>query len=289
MLNKTQDKHRNILFAALILMPVAGVCDDLPSSGFDGLVSVAYSKPRFENVFKGLEKDGIDYRASIAWQTSVGLGAQVDFSEMQQKLGDDPQLTLIPRSTAIHGFFRNSTLLAGVLYQEKRQKIDVEGVTISNNFFPRNITAIEAQWYGSQVTWYGQFGRQRFMFDAAPFHAQGDVGFIQFRFFPKENWLLSAGFLHSMLNSPIDRETLRGNAFIAGIEYQVSGTPLSLFAQHMEARYQVAGLAAAGAGLSKLGVKFSWGRSSLQQRDRTGASLDPIGTDGLIAAPRTGI
>lgn len=286
MQNKKQVMRHNLLFTALTLVPVVGLCDDSTSSRFEGFVSVSYSKPRFENFLKGLEKDGLDYRASIASQTSIGLGAQVDFAEMQQKLGGEPELTLTPRSTALHAFFRNSTLLVGFLYQEKRDKIAADGVVISNNLYPRNITAIEGQWYANQVTWYGQFGRQRSVLNAAPFNAQGDVGFIQLRFFQKENWLMSAGFLYSSQNSPIDREPLVGNAFIAGMEYQFVGTPISMFAQHTEARYQYAGQSVGGAGLSQLGVKLSWGRSSLQQRDRTGVSLDPIGTDGLIIAPR---
>lgn len=280
-------KHHNILFAGLTLIPAAGMCADLLLSGFDGLVSAAYSKPRFENALKSIGKDGIDYRASIAWQTTVGFGAQVDFTEMQQNIGIDRDVTLIPRSTALHAYFRNSTLLAGFLYQDKRQKIKVDGVSVDGLNMPRNISAVEAQWYGDKVTWYGQFGRQRFMFDFPPVQLQGDVGVIQFRFFPKENWLISTGYFYSTLSSSVV-EGRRGNAFIAGVEYQVPKTPLSLFAQHIEAKYQVNGKSDVGAGLSQLGVKFSWGRSSLQQRDRTGASLDPIATDGLIIAPSAG-
>lgn len=180
---------------------------------------------------------------------------------------------------AVHLAYRSSeNFLVGGFFQQEmdREAQTFEGNTLVETHYRTSFGA-EAQLYLDRVTLYGQAGIVRNTIDYGyPLPEIGTFASGEIRYFPTDDIKLDLhGMLAQFSGENMGYQPRRALRIGLGAEYQLPGMPASLFASadHLTTTW---------ADQSDLdyravaGIRFNFGSETLLDRDRNGASLDPV-------------
>lgn len=278
------------LFAtiALALLPVGAFAADPPQRvtapaaaftnvpDFDAFGSVAIGYTGWE-VREFLEQSlNVEARATFASTLSGAFGFQAD-GMFEGSYYSSDEITNNTGSLAGHVFWRDSNKgLLGVIAQ---------GNAKSGNFTSdrQYFLGVEAQYFIGNVTLYGQVAYQSLAINVYSVNADAN-GFAlagQVRYFTTPNFMLALRGEYSDLSFDGVAAGMDHIAWSLGgkAEYRFAASPISVFA---EADYRRGAFKVAADSLWEtdkrfmIGAKWNLGSQTLFQRDRSGASLDPV-------------
>lgn len=255
------------------------------SSGMDGFGSLALGYNWWSGDF-GPNANGlhVNARGSFFAPVSGSIGFQLDGSYERNAYGSGEAVEHAG-TVAGHIFTRNTTGLFGAIAQTTLSTTTGDN---SGDGDTRFFLGAEGQYFvNNAVTLYGQAAYQSFNagstgFDGASFTADGFSGVAQARFFAAENVMLvgKVAYEYGKLSFGGPSTTVNSWAVAGKGVYHIHHTPVSVFA---EAQYRASDFNPSGLRSAKehetrglVGVKYSFTSKSLLERDRTGASLDPI-------------
>jgi hypothetical protein len=290
--------NKLMLALALSMPAAAAMAADLPRrvappvsapifAGIDAFASVSagYNWGNLESFGSSTSANGLELsaRGSFSAPISAGFGVQVDGQYERSAysiFGTD--LKKNTGEVAGHMFWRDSNRgLIGVIGQASSTETSF-GLLSDRRYF----IGAEGQYYLGNVTLYGQAAYQNANFGFPSFgfsngiKADGFVGAAQLRYFITPDLMIAAkGGYENVSTSDLGGISLRHSAWLAGgkIENRFYGTPFSVFA---EADYRAGDFnqlsGKENETRAQVGVKLNFGSNTLIERDRAGASLDPI-------------
>jgi hypothetical protein len=228
------------------------------------------------------------FAVPIFAQYGFQLDAQLErdqFSGAQALLGAG-KLTKNTADIAAHIYWRNPDRgLVGALAQASITETTL-GLLSDRRYF----IGLEAQYYIGKLTLYGQAAYQNFNFGVPIGSTTGIDGngfnlVGQARYFWKPNTMLAlkTAYEHvstSNLGAGIIPE-IKHSAWMMGgrIEHRLNNSAFSFYldGEHRSGRFTAFGLALSEKDTrATVGIKYNFGTKTLFERDRSGASLDPI-------------
>lgn len=287
-----------ILGLALTLPSLAATAADLPRraappaavpvfAGIDAFASISagYNWGRLESFGSGTSADGLELsaRGTFAAPITSTFGVQVD-GQYERSAYDISNQTLKKNTGEVagHAFWRDSNLgLLGLIGQASSTETNF-GLFSDRRYF----LGAEGQYYFGNFTLYGQAAYENGNF-GVPFSSlngikvDGFVGAAQLRYFMTPDLMIAAkGGYENLRTSDFGFSyNIRHTAWLAGakIENRFTGTPFSVFAEadYRGGDYNISA-AKEHETRAVVGMKINFGSSSLIERDRAGASLDPI-------------
>jgi hypothetical protein len=303
---------KNILLAgaSLTLLASAASAADMPSypaeaavvetNPWDAFVSVGAGYTFFDvgDDF-GADLEEVDdfnaeARATAAYQFGTfGVQGDMVFNYQSFDLPEIGGFTLLDstKSTDLagHAYWRNDSFLLGAFGQYGYTSIDAfESIGLDVDRF---YGGAEAQAYWGDFTLYAQAGYQSYDFGFGLDDVDGFFVNAEVRYFATENWkaFLNGGYSTVGLDTDVlgdldldfDTFTVGG-----GTEYRFNNSPISVFANAEYSSSETDGLADIGVlGGEELefssvkvmaGLKLNLGSQTLLERDRAGASLNPV-------------
>jgi hypothetical protein len=283
----------SILLSGAFMSPQIWSEEVVNTGGFDGFVSGGVGQGQNSNVSNANGHGRVDQlRVSVAYTGKDGFGGQLDnVYERQQKLPSDIISGASTTDMAGHLFYRNATWLSGVFAQ--RRTFDIK----SNNLYyggslhapiDRTFYGVEGQYYLKDLTLYGQVGRQELGL-VPGYSPTGNLINTEARYFVNDNWKATAGYGYNKLNGRNDINALgfdgKTNTYSLGTEYRFQNTPLSIFAQYDSLHQSYSSTAGSFNSKSNVflaGVRMNLGKETLRQRDKDGATLNPVPVDNSI-------
>ncbi len=279
---------------ALSIPALAAVAADLPSrvapppavpvfASFDAFASMAvgYNWGRMD--FSSSKADGLELQArgSFFAPLNAHFGAQVDgqFERSVYSSGVGSDFKKTTGELAGHAFWRDSkTGLVGVIAQASSTETSF-GFLSDRRYF----LGAEGQSFFGNFTLYGQAAYENVNFGvpmASGVGADGFVGAAQLRYFVTPNLMIAAKGGYENIRTQNDAYAgLHHSAWLAGgkVEHRLSASPLSLFAEadYRSGQFNIGDLKEHET-RAVVGVKVNFGSNTLIERDRSGASLDPI-------------
>jgi len=275
---------------ALATLSSAAVAADLPIrkpaeapgvvalSGFDAFGSLALGYNRWD--VEGLRSDGLNVEARGTFYAplfaNIGFQADGAFTRSEYSAFGE-SMRRHTGTLAGHVFHRNSAGLVGVLVQGNAN--DTNFVS-SRDYF----VAAEGQYFLGAATLYGQAGYQNTTYSGIGNSLTADGWNIaaQLRYFVQPNLMvaLKAGYADLKFDA-IFGTGLTHTAWKIGAktEYRFDASPISVFAEvdYRDGRVKSAGLEVKEKETrAMVGAKWNFGSQTLFQRDRNGASLDPM-------------
>lgn len=248
---------------------------------------------------KGLD---LNARVSVAVPLGGAFGAQVDgeYSRTVYRVTEDSEgwsEKLNDSTVAAHVFARNSKGLVGVVAQR---------TSTNSNFGDGQATYYiggEGQFYLGKATVYGQvaYGSD----DFSPTNSNGINAQAQLRYFPQDNLKLTLrGGYEFFKITPDSRYNWGGDSWSdkvntvaigANAEYRLAGSSVSILGdvdyRATKLKYRddftggyYANRQTTGDLRLMVGVKLNFGSTTLIERDRSGASLDPVRSLGQHAS-----
>ena len=240
----------------------------------------------------------LESRASFFAPISGSIGFQADglYERASNKIPTEGLFGIdsvnIVRNTgtlAGHIFTRNSSGLIGVFAQGSSTTDNVIGLTGQNR---RYVFGVEGQYFLGNTTLYGQVGYQNMSIaDVADVSANSN-GFNlagQVRHFVAPNFMVALKVDYEKLNGSDLFDQVNQSSWRVGIrpEYRLEASPLSVFADLSHRRSELSGANAPDYTETEtrgmIGLKVNFGAKTLFERDRSGASLDPIKPHQMVA------
>ena len=234
-----------------------------------------------------------DARATGAYIFANNIGFQGDLTMAIQNLGEvdfegDVGLDAKTTDLAAHLFYREpGSWLIGVIGQYGFTSFDFGGEGVD---FDRYYLGLEGQAYFGAFTLYAQGGYANVSMDN-DFTPDADGFFLngQLRYFATPNWVFVGSAGYQGLESSDNGFTVDFDTLTLGLhtEYRIDNTPFSLTLSY---DYTTTNFDAEGedADLDEsrimAGIKLNLGTQTLLERDRAGASLDPV-RPALFAVP----
>jgi hypothetical protein len=270
-------------FAADVAQPVTGPQWDAYVAAGGGYTSFenSISFPDGDDGFAGVpilgnDMDGFagDVRSSAAYQLTNGFGIQGDvvFNYQDMNVNSSGDFSTESTDVAEHIFYRNDNMLVGVFGQIGGTEYGSLATDI-DRFYAGN----EAQAFWGAFTLYGRAGWQ--MQDWADFDDADIDGFFisaEARYFATDNLKLSlkGGYDTLDWDGLFDIDTIHAGG--SG-EYRFVGSPFSTFLSLDVSKSEVEITDFEQSEVRVLaGIKLNLGTDTLIQRDRAGASLDPV-------------
>jgi hypothetical protein len=264
-------------FVALAVAATASTAFAAQPGYFDGYVSghAAQNSVSFVGNDENFATFGI--RGSASYQDPSNIGGQLDVYYSQGKTGDitfgPPDLSVDFQDVALHVYHRNQEYLIGGILQ--RSTSSFGGLGISTNLY-----GVEGQYYIDRATLGLKVGSQKLDFGGiGPGSASGIFIDAEVRYFIEDNWRVNAGFASNSLD--LDGPTARTTHWNIGTEYRLSNSPVSLFARYMNNSTKISGESLSLKNDTYMvGATLNFGGSkSLFERDRKGATLNPVNVD----------
>lgn len=211
-----------------------------------------------------------------AWNTLEGAGPT------------DVDMTGTQSIFAAHAAWRNSAAGAfGLLGQYTADKTKFE-------FGPSSFTTdadhwflgVEGQYFLGGVTLYGQVAYHGVdsSLSTASLDGDGIIAAGQLRFFATPDWMLALKGSYDTINYDAPTGGFDQDTWSVALrtEYRMTDMPLSLFAElaYTDIKYDFGGTGPSNIDQDEtkvmVGFKYNFGSRSLLERDRTGASFDPL-------------
>lgn len=277
----------------------------------DAFVSGSYGRTKYkadwsaDEIFDANNKvtdDSYNLRGSFAYQDPSNLGFQFDGLYSQNQIKSAKLSTV---DLAGHAFYRNEKYLLGMFGQYKNPKLHFKDDESADGFVKDAILDTlfakeqiffggEAQGYFGDLTITGQLARQHFINkgqdESGNIYRKGVVATAKADYFINDNWKLTGGYNYNKVDFSADTK-YKIHKFSVGTEYRLTSYPVSFFGDftHSKLNFDVdygdcEGCYAPSTRTDTLmvGLKYNFGVDSLKSRDRTGASLDPINTNGIL-------
>lgn len=244
---------------------------------FDGYISGHVSDNKID--LGGSESfTSYGVRASASYVGTQNFGGQLDVFHNQ---GRWQGIDLKFQDIAGHAYYRNQQYLIGGLIQKSSTGLD----SLS---FTSTLMGVEGQYYFDRTTVGAKLGNQSL--DLPPgffgpgFSPSGLFWEVDARYFVTDNWRVNASYSKAKLSESGD--DLDSTHYSLGTEYRLQNSNVSLFGRYMKAKTDFAGLGDAENRTFMVGVTLNFGGSnSLIERDRKGASLNPVNLDRVANLP----
>ncbi len=292
---------------ALCALTSAAVAADLPSrkapviapvvAEFDAFASVAlgYNWTTAKNTYESKDANGLEVKARGTFYAPIlgtGFGFQADgqYERSANNVGEGyGDLVTNTGLFAAHAFARNATGLVGVIAQGNSTSDNFGGDTQNRRYF----IGAEGQYFFGAMTFYGQAAYQDFSLvknDSGEFGGTGLNLAGQVRYFVAPDLMVAL---------KADYEKLNGTGYAKGAdlsswrlggraEYRFAATPVSAFGDFSYRSSEVSNYNNAKENETRalVGLKLNFGSKTLFERDRSGASLDPIDAVRVVETSR---
>lgn len=254
------------LTAGLLLTAGAAQAEDSHSAGLDGFVAVSVGQGELRE-FQGnntIRNEGVSSEAqlSLAYTDSSGFGGQFDYVAFDQRMGQS-NANIRSSEQLAHLFYRNDQGLLGLFTQHRRSRY--EGALIGTTDF----VGAEAELYLGRATVAAKGGEATWDYWGRREH--GYFAGTQLRYFPDDNLRLE---LTADYQNDQARQRWQQKTYGAGVEHRLSDSRWSVSARYEFVREEWGPIAEQNRVL--LGVKYHFGKDTLLQQDRSGASLRPV-------------
>ncbi len=303
-----------LLCSAATLAIASANAADLPSkkspaNAFTQMGIDAFVSAGFGYSWAGANVDGesvgsmngvnFETRATFAAPLTGAIGIQADgeFVRNSNRLGDMFDRVEQTGSLAGHVFARNNTGLLGVIAQGNST---TENVAFENTQHRRYFLGAEGQYFLGKTTIYGQAAYQNLSYGSGIINLPIELSFggmnlsAQVRHFMEPNWMAAL---------KVDYQNLTGDGLIlsavkqtawrvgARTEYRLDASPISVYGDLSHAWNNVSfdGSYKENETRAMAGIKLNFGTSTLFERDRSGASLEPIRPSRLIGLGGLGL
>ncbi len=223
-------------------------------------------------------------RVTGAYNFTPALGAQGDLLlRMDSHEGAAFAFDFSAIDGALHLFYREpENFLLGGIVQLGNSKSLIDGDELWS--LNRSYVGAEAQAFFDQITLYGQLGFETLspdydaLWDADGWFITGEV-----RHFLTPDFKLEAhaGLSELDLNVDDNAIALTTRNIGVGAEYKFENLPISMFGSYDYGQTSIDGDVAFDSHRVMAGLKLNLGEDSLQDRDRTGASLKPVDFNSL--------
>lgn len=297
------------LVAALALATASPLATAAQTGGVDAFVSGALGTGSTDynynysdsNGYTSSNKENQDntfgkYRATVNYTDKSGFGGQMDYVYATDKQDWSDNATT---DIAGHAFYRGSDWLLGALVQRRTFNYN-DGYDYP---LPMTLTVwgVEAQkQFGANTSVYAQVGRQSLNDDGDKYG--GWIASVEGRYFLNDNLLvngkLTTGAVKDTYSyssggySYSEKDKIKTTTLELGGEYRLPNTAFSVFGTYawIKDGYQYGYSQSGGYSNNEkseytthqfmVGVKLNLGKDSLRQRDREGASLNPMSVMG---------
>lgn len=273
---------KTVLAAVLATAAPLAAAADPQTGGFDVFLSGGLGYSQFSE--DELDDMNAELRASFAYTDKSGFGFQLDNVYNRQYLGDvfDYASTF---DIAGHVYYRTSGWQAGAFYQNRTFNYETGidpsyDASLDASIDDQQFYGIEAQGFFGNLTVNGQIGQHKMGFLGGSVDGTGTFGTIQGRYFLNDNWKIDASYLHD--NVDIEGSDFKTQQFGLGTDYRLANSPVSVFARYTRTNFDVDG-SDIDEDRIMVGVKLNFGKATLRQQDRDGASLNPVPNSGLSA------
>lgn len=259
------------------------------STSFDGQVGVELGYQDNGNNIDEPASSGATYQVggSVALPVTQTLGLQVDVSHSQDLMNLPYGAKVNSKATAVTGHLfvrKTDKFLLGAIGQVNFNAISTQGYGLDTNQY---FIGGEGQLYLSKVTLTGQVAYRKddfgdYFFGPDSFNQSGVIATAQAKLFIKSNWSLAAKGEYSNVDFgdayPVSVDSWRLDLVT---ERRLSKLPVSYAIKASYGEIDVDGLKLNDFRIT-FGLKFNFGSQTLQERDRSGASLEAIKTDALL-------
>ncbi|MDB5651853.1 MAG: hypothetical protein JWL62_3373 [Hyphomicrobiales bacterium] len=277
---------------ALCLMSFGASAADLPSrvaayapaplaTPFDafGALSVGYNWANISQNGLSSSANGLDLNARATFEVPVfeRFGFQADgvFNRAVYKI-TNTELKRNSADLAGHAFWRDSSVgLLGVIVQGTSNESSL-GILSDRRYF----AGAEAQYFIGNVTLYGQAAYENVNFGVPSPSGVSADGYIlagQARYFATANWAIALKGSYESIKANLDGISHKGWLVGAQTDYRFANTHYSVFASvdYRDGKFNNNG-GKDHETRAMIGAKLNFGSKTLFERDRSGASLDPI-------------
>lgn len=261
--------------AAVAAMGLASAAAAAQPGYFDGYVAIHVADNKFDlgetekfSTFGG--------RASMSYVSTNKIGGQLDIyhSQGNSRLGDSMNVELKYQDAAGHLFYRTQEYLIGGILQKSSSGF--ESIDVSSNLY-----GLEGQYYLNRTTLGVKVGNQK-LDSFGGQSASGRFFDVEIRHFVEDNWRIGAGYANNNLSGSDVRSTL----WSLSTEYRLKNSPISLFAKYFNNRTKVdfgSDSTTLKNNTIMVGATLNFGGSnSLFERDRKGATLNPVNVDRMV-------
>ena len=290
--------HRLLAASATAVITVAMAPAAMAASSTppltDGFVSVAAGGAWFpdetdsDNNEHGMSLEGA---ASGEYNFTSVLGFQGDLVVQSQhfEFDNDPSedtSTLRNADAALHVFYRDSSqFLYGGFVQFGTDTFSFDGSSFASTD-DRYYAGAEAQYFLGDATLYGQAGAQQVTFDGQS--APGWFATFEARYFLQPDFKIEAHIGANDFSTGGGDLDVNVNSWNAGVgaEYKFANAPFSIFAKYDFTHEDSSAFGSTDTfddNRVLVGVKFNFGAETLEDRDRSGASLKPVSSPAFAA------
>lgn len=268
---------------ALAASPAPAASYDVPSI-YDGFVSLAVGGANVTGDYG----DGYNYAsngfalegaASGEYDFNSTLGFQGDLVVRSQDYSiDGYSINERDADVALHGFYRlQNQFLLGAFAQYGLNTFNHGD--FGDYAYNHYMAGAEGQYFIGDFTLYGQVGAQQ-LGDGA-YDSTGIFGTLEARYFLTPNFKIEGHIGgENATNSHYTYETVSALRAGIGAEYKFEDNPFSIFAKYDFAQFKQTDHPDYSVTDNRIlvGVKFNFGTTTLEDRDRSGASLKPVET-----------
>ena len=263
---------KKFAFTLTLIAAASAALAQNQTAGLDGFVSAAVGTNKVSAAGTSDTANANALRGTFAYTHESGFGVQLDNNIDNQTVGAVGKF----RSTdlALHGFYRSQDYLVGMIHQTRSFKIN------DNNFFyagtlpiDRTFFGFEGQYHFDNITVYGQTASDKL--NVVGNDVKGRTNLLEGRYFFSNNLRTDLSYAQSKFDD--NGFSARVKTTSIGLEYRLDNSPVSLFGKYQDMNGDYTDTKR-----FLIGVNFNFGKGTLSDRNRSGASLNPIGADNLL-------
>jgi hypothetical protein len=264
--------NKSIFTIAIALTSSIGFAQNQPT-GFDGFVSVATGNNKVSANGASDTANANALRGTFAYVDKSGFGFQIDNNMDKQTAAVQQGSKFRSSDLALHGFYRSNNYLVGLIHQARTFKVG--GINNQSVTLPvdRTFSGFEGQYHIDNFTLYGQTASDKVNIYGNV--VKGRTNFLEARYFLNSNLRADVSYGQSKFED-INFDT-RVKTTSLGLEYKLENSPFSFFG-----KYQDMNGSLSDTKRFLIGAKFNFGQGSLSDRNRSGASLNPIAADNIL-------
>lgn len=261
---------KSLLTIALTLAVSASYAQN-QIAGFDGFLSVATGTNKVASNGTSDSANANSLRGTFAYTNESGFGLQIDNNVDNQSISQAGKIR--SNDLALHGFYRSQDYLVGLMHQSRTFKGDIFGGQTITLPLDRTFFGFEGQYHFDNVTLYGQTVSDRA--NVIGNETKGRTNLIEARYFFNDNLRTDVSYAESKFDDTGFNPRVKTSSI--GLEYKLDNSPFSFFGKYQDMN---------GSYLTTkrflIGVNFNFGKATLSERNRYGASLNPIGADNIL-------
>lgn len=276
------------LLAASTAFTAIGASAAMADPDFVAGISAGVSQYNGTGVFAegSADLEGYQVRGSVSasYNFTPVLGVQGDVVvRFDTSESEGTELNVTGLDGALHAFYRDpSRFLLGGFVQIGRDNLEIEGGPETSA--DRSYLGVEGQVFLDQFTVYGQLGLQNMSPEYSEADAEGWFVTAELRYFLTPDFKIEAHAGRSELNTDFGANLQIETVNVGfGAEYKFADLPFSVFGQYDFTTSSINAVPDSSVDSHRVlvGLKFNMGEQTLQDRDRSGASLKPFDINAL--------